>query len=164
MTFTYFKPFNLIPASQYPLTFYQTHLPPYANNGVELAYLPPGANPDLVATLPHWTTYPPATVTPTIIKSHLLQANINATGNPTTVIAKRWYYPGWQLTVDHQTAPIYPDPTTKLITFSLSPGLHQVTLTYVGTTLQHVANLVSALGLVIFFILWFTKTTPEVPS
>lgn len=62
---------------------------------------------------------------------------------------RQYYFPGWQATVNGESAEIYPDEEIGLITIDLPAGEHIVTLKYVGTMTQLVATVISMMSVVV---------------
>lgn len=75
---------------------------------------------------------------------------------------RQYYFPGWQATIDGESAEIYPEDELGLITVDLPAGEHIVTLDYVGTTIQHIATLISLVSVMIAIALFIVdKSEPK---
>ena len=71
---------------------------------------------------------------------------------------RQFYFPGWEMTLDGEPFPIEPDERLGLIETKFPAGEHFVQLDYVGTSIQHIATLISiltAIGCIV--IVWQGK-------
>jgi hypothetical protein len=76
------------------------------------------------------------------------RASVRA-GQPRTITVNSFAYPGWQAEVNGTAVPITPSPTYGLITFPVSAGQHELTVTFGETPLRRAANGVSLLSLIL---------------
>lgn len=71
-----------------------------------------------------------------------------ATGGPLRF--NQFFFPGWRVILDRRTVlRTYPSTSLGLLTIDLPPGIHELSLSWAGTTLQHVATGITLLTLVI---------------
>jgi hypothetical protein len=62
----------------------------------------------------------------------------------------QWYFPGWQVTLDGSIPlPVRPAVRTGLITVSIPPGKHEISLIWAGTGIQRAAGLAGLLALAV---------------
>lgn len=82
------------------------------------------------------------------------QILITARGRAVELRLRQFYMPGWRLTVGGEAYPFEADDRFGLIQFHLPAGAHLVQLDYVGTSIQHLAALVSlaSVGLCLLII------------
>lgn len=72
------------------------------------------------------------------------------------------YYPGWLVTLDGQPIEVRPEGIHGLITLDMPTGAHRLTIEYVGTDLQHLAEIISLVSLGVVMILLVTgRKSPE---
>lgn len=71
----------------------------------------------------------------------------------TTVHLLIRYFPGWQATVDDQPVALAPEGDLGLMSVRVPAGEHWVRLRYGGTTIQHLGEILSLIGLGVVIIL-----------
>jgi hypothetical protein len=68
---------------------------------------------------------------------------------PFTLQFNQMYYPGWLVTLDDQPIEVRPEGIHGLVTLDMPAGAHHLTIEYAGTPLQHAAEVISLISLVI---------------
>jgi hypothetical protein len=101
------------------------------------------------------TVYGEATVTDFQIKSNSASLSVSATA-PSRITLPIVYFPGWQLLIDNRTQLLTSLADSGLITFSLSPGVHEIKLLFTDTWPRYLGNLTS-LSALILSPLWLIK-------
>ena len=61
-------------------------------------------------------------------------------------------FPGWQVSIDRQAAPIIPSDSTGLITFDLPAGQHHISIVFGSTPIRSIADIASIAGLLVFVV------------
>ncbi|MCB0115062.1 MAG: hypothetical protein KDD84_13265, partial [Caldilineaceae bacterium] len=64
-----------------------------------------------------------------------------------------YFFPGWQVHIDGATQETYPTTSLSLLTVDLPAGVHEVRLIWTGTGLQHWAEAISLITLLLLAIL-----------
>lgn len=88
------------------------------------------------------------TVSSMVKRSSWVSFSVHAI-TPVTVTINQLYFPGWQVTANGKVLPIGKNSQGEM-TILLSPGMHEVRATYVGTGLAHVTQLLSLVALCVF--------------
>ncbi|KKR86070.1 MAG: hypothetical protein UU34_C0022G0005 [Candidatus Curtissbacteria bacterium GW2011_GWA1_41_11] len=74
----------------------------------------------------------------------------------TSVRANIFYFPGWEVKVDRKSVSIDNNNRLKLITFDVSPGVHEIMVSFSNTQVRNFANFVTLISLV-FLIYYFVR-------
>ncbi|MHB8626678.1 MAG: glycosyltransferase family 39 protein [Aggregatilineales bacterium] len=75
------------------------------------------------------------------------------------------YFPGWQVQIDGNDAKLGQSEPNGLITVPISVGEHEISIGYAGTSVQHIADLISLVALVVWFSLLLTlRFRPKIRS
>lgn len=85
---------------------------------------------------------------------------LTANSQKSTVVIRRYYFPGWYASVDGKEIASFPSTKYGLISIVIPSGRHRVTLTWRGTVIEQVANwitLSSGVALVGFIIILYSK-------
>ncbi|MFH0937192.1 MAG: 6-pyruvoyl-tetrahydropterin synthase-related protein [Candidatus Daviesbacteria bacterium] len=65
----------------------------------------------------------------------------------------QYYFPDWKVFIDGKETKINYDNDLGLITFNVSPGIHQIEARLYDTSIRLLANIISALGIILFILL-----------
>lgn len=125
-------------------------------SGLFLPRWAPGQSPDVPVFPP-----PQAGVTALHISALAGRADaFNATyeaQKPTPLTLGAWYFPGWRVQIDGQSAPISPD-ASGLLTFLLPPGTHQLTVARGLTATEIVGGCITVGAALIAIVLLAGRT------
>ena len=112
-----------------------------------VAYMPAEPATEPFAPLPETAVLLSATRTPL-----RLEAAIQA-GEPFTLTANIFDYPGWRAELNGRSIPITPAPGTGLITLPIPPGDHTLAIRFATTPLRAAANALSWVSLLLLIFL-----------
>jgi uncharacterized membrane protein len=82
-------------------------------------------------------------------KSNRLNLTVNTTSPQTVINLPLVFFPTWQLILDGQKSSYQVDPKLGIIQVTLSPGKHDLSLTFHNTPLRSISNIISLLTLVV---------------
>lgn len=119
-------------------------------------FRPRWADTDLV--LAEDVDAPPTSATVTVTAANdynlLLMTNAQAA---TFLRFATFYFPGWEVRIDDVPQPYYPSTNLGLLTVDLPPGSYAVSIRWVGTTQQHLANLISLFTLALLILVCYSQ-------
>jgi hypothetical protein len=75
---------------------------------------------------------------------------------------RQFYFPGWAALIDGTPVEVFPKSDLGLLTVTIPPGDHTITLYWVGTTAQNIAPILSLASLALVGILsWKDRSVPH---
>ena len=94
------------------------------------------------------------------IKHSYYRAKINSLGD-SVIKVNTIYFPGWQVKADGQITPIDYKNKSGLITFELSPGIHEVIINYASSPIHRLSEYISLAAFLVVggYYLWIRKNS-----
>ena len=94
------------------------------------------------------------------IKHSYYRAKINSLGD-SVIKVNTIYFPGWQVKADGQITPIDYKNKSGLITFGLSPGIHEVIINYASSPIHRLSEYISLAAFLVVggYYLWIRKNS-----
>lgn len=88
------------------------------------------------------------------IDKHSRKYELKTTGKGTVTFDK-YYFPGWSITIDGEKTQSIISSNSGMIAIKVPDGNHDISLNFIDTPIRSTANLISFLGIFLFFSSWY---------
>lgn len=97
------------------------------------------------------------------IKDHGRTYTLDSSGQG-TIFFDKYYFPGWNATIDNQSTPIFPSSPNGLISLHVPQGEHKIKLSFENTQARTLGNILSITGVLLVITAAFTDNKIKILS